>query len=134
MKQLFLLTVLLSLQLHGQIEQGMYYSENVVYCDIWEGIVEHEKYNEGEYFYLSVEENGIRIFDNDLIGDYYPWTYIGMQQEYQTYLLSNTNKIVWSEDLQGILMFYDLDEDSHWYRKSIEYRDVKKVKDEKSSK
>jgi len=134
MKQLFLLALLLSIQLYGQIEKGTYYSEEVIYCDIWEGTVEHESYNEGEYFYIDVNENGIRIYNDELIGQYYPWIYIGIEQEHHSYLLHNRNRAVWSDDFKGIILFYDLDKDSHWYRKSVEYRNVKKINFEEKNK
>ena len=44
--------------------------------------------------------------------------------------MSNRNRVVWSENLEGIMIFYDLDEETHWYRKSIEYRFIKELEEE----
>jgi len=130
MKQLFLLALLLSIQLYGQIKEGTYYTDEIIYCDIWEGVIQHESYVPDEHAYLHIDENGLRIYSDDLIGIYYPWTYIGIYQDYQTYIMSNRNRVVWSEDLEGIMIFYDLDKESHWYRKSIEYRFIKELEEE----
>ena len=130
MKQLFLLALLLSIQLYGQIKEGTYYTDEIIYCDIWEGVIQHESYIPDEHAYLHIDENGLRIYNDELIGRYYPWTYIGMYQDYQTYIMSKRNRGVWSENLEGIMIFYDLDEETHWYRKSIEYRFIKELEEE----
>ena len=127
MKKIMLMAIMLGSQLFAQIDNGVYYCNDIYNSLSEDQIVVHTDPVDG-YVYLEIDQYGIRIKYNKNIGFYYPWIYIGDFVGYQTYLLDNGDKIVVAPEINGLYHFYDRQDDEKEYKKLTEYRNVQKKK------
>ena len=127
MKKIMLIAIMLGSQLFAQIDNGIYYCNDIYNSLSEDQIVVHTDPVDG-YVYIEIDQYGIRIKHNKNIGFYYPWIYIGEFVDYQTYLLDNGDKIVVAPEINGLYHFYDRQDDEKEYKKLTEYRNVQKKK------
>tara|TARA_R100001463_G_scaffold120115_2_gene176087 strand:- start:214 stop:630 length:417 start_codon:yes stop_codon:yes gene_type:complete len=126
MKKVIFIAFILTGQLFAQIENGLYYSEDIYRSDV----DNYKKYNTIEMetaSYVNITSNGIRIYPENGIGIYQAWIDIGIFSEHYTYLLNNGSKICVGPEIKGIYYFYENEYDVLEYKKLIEFRNMKKI-------
>jgi hypothetical protein len=116
MKKLILSMIIMIFgNVYSQLNDGVYISNEYHYQQLWEDTVKSDTIFYGEYKF-DVCERGIRIYHGNHIGRYFPWKYIGIFAGYPTYILSNSDKIVVYDDVDGIIWYSDSDSEMRWYR------------------
>jgi len=126
---MFFIALMLTGQLFAQMEEGLYYSNEVYYCDVENRKrITETKMNEGSY--IEVYKDGIRFYNEGRIGLYHAWKYIGYFVEHETYLLSNNSKVCIGPEINGIYYFYEYDYDYYEYKQLIEFRNITKISTE----
>ena len=127
MKKTVFLVIMLGSQLVAQINEGEYYCKEAYKSLSENNKIVHTKELKGKFIFY-VDDYGIRIKRSKNIGYYYPWVYIGVFVDYETYLLDNGDKIVVAPEINGFYHFYDRQESENEYKKLIEYHNVQKKK------
>ena len=126
---MFFIALMLTGQLFAQMEEGLYYSDEVYYCDIENRKrVTETKLNEGSY--IEIYKDGVRFYNEGRIGLYHAWKYIGHFIDYETYLLSNNSKVCIGPEINGLYYFYEYNYDYYEYKQLIEFRNIIKVQEE----
>ena len=131
MKKVIFIALMLTGQLFAQIENGLYYSEDIYRSDV----NDYKTYNTIKIetsSYIDVTSSGIRIYPEDGIGLYYGWMDIGFFVDHYTYLLTNGSKICVGPEIKGIYYFYENEYNLFEYKKLIEFRNMIKVSGSKT--
>ena len=129
MRKIFFIAFILTGQLFAQMEEGLYYSDDIYICDVdMEKRTSIKKLDAHQY--IDISKDGIRLYDYETIGVYHAWKYIGYFIDHETYLLSNGSKICIGPEIRGIYYFYESEYDYYEYKKLIEFRNLTRVLDE----
>jgi hypothetical protein len=123
MKRIFFIALMLSFQLFAQMDEGLYYSNDVYYCDIEDGIVVSEQKLD-ETHYIEVVENGARFYTENRLGFYHSWIYIGDFVDYETYILTDGSKFCLAPEVNGVYYFFENDYDYHEYKRLIIFQNL----------
>lgn len=127
MKKTIFLVIMLGSQLVAQINEGKYYCKEAFISLSEDNKVVHTKELKGRFTFY-IDPYGIRIKKNNNIGFYYPWVYIGVFADYETYLLDNGDKIVVAPEIGGLYHFYNREDNEKEYKKLTEYHNVQEKK------
>lgn len=126
MKKMIFIAFILTGQMFAQIENGLYYSEDIYKSDV----DNYQAYNTTKIetsSYLDITNNGIRIYPSNGLGLYHGWKSINFFKDHYTYLLTNGSKVCVGPEINGIYYFYELEYDLLEYKKLIEFRNMIRV-------
>ena len=132
MKKLIFIAFILTGQLFAQIENGLYYSDDIYSSDV-ENYTKYNTVKMETSSYINITNNGIRIYPENKIGVYQSWMDIGVFADYYTYLLNNGSKICVGPDIKCLYYFYENEYDIIEYKKLIEFRNIIKISKDNNS-
>ena len=132
MKKLIFIAFILTGQLFAQIENGLYYSDDIYSSDV-ENYTKYNTVKMETSSYINITNNGKRIYPENKIGVYQSWIDIGVFADYYTYLLNNGSKICVGPDIKGLYYFYENEYDIIEYKKLIEFRNIIKISKDNNS-
>tara|TARA_R100001377_G_scaffold85220_1_gene70866 strand:+ start:1207 stop:1635 length:429 start_codon:yes stop_codon:yes gene_type:complete len=126
MREIFFIALMLTSQLFAQMEEGLYYCTDIYICDVESHkVISEKKMNSDQY--IMVEQNGVRMYSTGHLGVYNAWIYIGDFSNYETYVLTNGNKICIAPEINGVYYFYEDEYDNLEYKKLIQFRNLTRI-------
>ena len=126
MKKMIFIAFILTGQMFAQIENGLYYSEDIYRSDVDNHIAYNTTKMETSQ-YLDITSDGIRIYPPGGLGFYHAWKSIDFFDTHYTYILTNGTKVCVGPEINGIYYFYEDKYNAFEYKKLIEFRNMIKI-------
>jgi len=123
MKRIFFIALMLTGQLFAQMDEGLYHSNDVYYCNVVDGIAISEEKIDGDH-YIQVSKSGARFYSNNRLGLYHAWMYVGDFLDYETYILTDGSKFCLAPEVNGVYYFFENTYDHYEYKKLLIYKNL----------
>ena len=128
-KAIFLVIISLTLQGFSQVRSGVYKGTERVEFMWKNGEQDGDTYYSESSFLLHITNNGFRAYKKPLdTGNSWPIIYIGKDRDgYETYAVPFGDRLEWSPERDVAILFYDFDNETGWYQKSIEWHGLEYI-------
>ena len=128
-KTIFLVIISLTLQGFSQIKSGVYFTKEVLDFKFIDGQQDGKAMTNPDETYVHITEAGFRIYgQKGDTGESFSLIYMGLDNDgYHVYAVPDGDRLEYSDGF--LVLFYNFDNDTGWYRNSTEFHDLVYVGD-----